>query len=89
MCRMFASKHTETKNMLKSRLLYGNKWKKMQTLWENNLRILRIQHAKFSECYFHMNKNIWREFQICISVTLTINISNHIGEPAINRSNHL
>ena len=44
--------------------------RKIQTLRANNSRILRIQNAKFSGYYFHMNTNIWRDFQICISVPL-------------------
>ena len=36
----------------------------------NNWRILRIQNAKFSGHCFYMNTNIWRDFQICISVPL-------------------
>ena len=30
-----------------------------------------IQNAKFSGYYFYMHANIWRDFQICISVPLT------------------
>ena len=36
----------------------------------NNSRILRIQNAKFSGYHFYMNTNIWRDFQISISVPL-------------------
>ena len=36
----------------------------------NNLRILWIQNAKISGYYFHMNTNIRRGFQICISVPI-------------------
>ena len=36
----------------------------------NNLRILRIQNAKFPGYHFYMNTNIWSDFQICISVPL-------------------
>ena len=43
----------------------------MQTLRANDLRILKIQNANFSGYYFYMNTNIWRDFQICISVPLT------------------
>ena len=35
----------------------------------NNSIILSIQNAKFSG-YFYMNTDIWRDFQICISVPL-------------------
>ena len=30
-----------------------------------------IQNAEFSGYYFYMDKNIWTDFQICISVPLT------------------
>ena len=53
-------------NTLKSSLLF----KKIQTLRVNNSWILRILNAKFSGYYFYMNINIWRDFQICISVSL-------------------
>ena len=42
----------------------------MQTLRVNNLRISSIKNAKVSGYYFYMNLNIWRNFQICISVPL-------------------
>ena len=29
-----------------------------------------IKNAKFSGYYFHMNLNVWGDFQICISVPL-------------------
>ena len=38
----------------------------------NNSRILRIQNVKFSRYYFYMNTNIWRYFEICISVPLSL-----------------
>ena len=38
----------------------------------NNLRILTIKNAKISRLCFYMNTNIQRDFQICISVPLTI-----------------
>ena len=44
--------------------------RKLQTFRANNFIILRIQNAKFSGYYFHRNTNIWRDFQICISVSL-------------------
>ena len=56
--------------MLKSSLLLG----KVQTLRVNNSRILKIQNAKFSGYYFHMNTNMWRDFQICISVPLNVHV---------------
>ena len=40
----------------------------------NKWRILRIQNAKFSGYHFYMNTNIWRDFQICISVPLSSNL---------------
>ena len=43
---------------------------KLQTSQANNLRILWIQNAKFSGYCFCMNRNIYRDFQICISVPL-------------------
>ena len=44
--------------------------RKLQTLRANNSRIRRIYNAKFSGYYFHINTNIWRDFPICISVSL-------------------
>ena len=44
--------------------------RKIQTLPVNNSGILRIQNAKFSGYHFYMNTNIWRDFQIWISVPL-------------------
>ena len=46
--------------------------RKIQTLHGNNSRILRIQNAIFSGYYFYMDTNIWRDFQICISVPLMV-----------------
>ena len=57
--------------MLKISLLF----KKKQTLWVNNSRIFTIKNATFSVHYFHMNSNIWWDFQICISVPLISLIS--------------
>ena len=45
-------------------------FKKIRTLRANNSRILSIQNAKFSGYHFSINANIWRDFQICISVPL-------------------
>ena len=42
----------------------------MKNLRANNSRALRIKNAKFSEYRFHMNTNMLRDFQICISVHL-------------------
>ena len=44
--------------------------RKIQTLRVNNSIILRTKNAKFSEYYFHLNTNIYGDFQICISVPL-------------------
>ena len=52
--------------MLKTSLLF----KKLQTSRVNNSRILRIKNAKFSGYCFYMNRNIYGDFQICISVPL-------------------
>ena len=38
----------------------------------NNLRILRIKNAIFAGYYFHMKTSINRDFQIYISVPLSI-----------------
>ena len=43
-----------------------------QTLRVNNSRILIIKNAKPSGYYFYMNLNIWGDFQICISVPLSV-----------------
>ena len=37
-----------------------------------NSRIHRIKKAKFSGYFFYMNRNIWEDFQMCISVPLSI-----------------
>ena len=44
----------------------------MQTLRVNNLKISRTKNAKFSEYYFYLNTNIYGDFQICISVPLSL-----------------
>ena len=36
----------------------------------NNMRVLKIKNATFSEYFYYMNTNIGRSFQICISVPL-------------------
>ena len=43
----------------------------LQTLRANNSRTLRIENVKFSGHCFYMNINIYRDFQICISVLLS------------------
>ena len=49
----------------------------------NNSRILRIINAKFSGYCFYMNKNMWGDFQIWISVPLKLAIEalRHDGRP--------
>ena len=64
----------EQQNMLKLAYFLG----KMQILRVNNSRILTIKNAKFSGYYFYMNRNIWRDFQFCISLPL-----NHISHQKI------
>ena len=44
----------------------------LQTSRVNNLRILRIKNAKSLGYCFYTDTNIWRNFQICISVPLTL-----------------
>ena len=44
--------------------------RKIQTLRVNNSRILMIKNAKLSGYYCYINLNIWRDFQICISIYL-------------------
>ena len=48
-----------------------------QTLRVNNSRILRIKNVKFSGYYFHKNTSILGEFQICISVLLSICVNKY------------
>ena len=43
----------------------------LQTLRANNSRTLRIENVKFSGHCFYININIYRDFQICISVLLS------------------
>ena len=43
----------------------------LQTLRANNSRTLRIENVKFSGHCFYMNINMYRDFQICISVLLS------------------
>ena len=57
---MFVYKHTQTIEMLKISLLL----RKIQTLRVNNSTILTIKNARLSGYYFHMNLNIWGDFQI-------------------------
>ena len=40
----------------------------------NKSRILTIKNAKFSGYYFHMNLNIYGNFQNFINVTVTLNV---------------
>ena len=67
-------------NMLK-KLAYF--LRKIQFLRVNNSRILTIKKAKFSRYYFHINLNILRDFQICISVPLNI---NYVAVIQLNRT---
>ena len=55
-------------NMLKISLPFKN----LQTSRTNNSRIFRINNAKFEGYCFNMNTNIYGDFQICISVPLTL-----------------
>ena len=57
--------------MLKTSLLL----KKFTNFTDNNSRILKIKNAKFSGYCFYININIYRGFQICISVPLS-NLEN-------------
>ena len=49
--------------------------RKIQTLRVNNSRIPRTTNAKFSEYHFYLNANIYRDFQVCISVPLNIRLN--------------
>ena len=68
--------------MLKSSLLL----KKFTNFTVNNSRILRIKNVKFSGYCFHLNTNIYRDFQICISVPLIIILRDFIKQPIIKQS---
>ena len=74
-CEMFVHKHTETTEYVKK----YNFVKKIQTLRINNSRILRIQKAKFLGYNFYMYTNIWRDFQICVSLPLNNQFLKRIG----------
>ena len=65
-CEMFVYKHTETIEYVKKQPL-----RKIQTLRVINSRILMIQNVKCSGYQFYKNTNIWKNFQICISVPLS------------------
>ena len=54
--------------MLKINLLF----KKNTNFTVNNSRILTIKNVKFPGYYFYMIYNIWGDFQICISVPLSL-----------------
>ena len=64
MCEKFVYKHSETIEYVKNQ-------PNLQTSRANNLIIFWIQNAKFSGYCFYMNRNIQRDFQICISVPLS------------------
>ena len=49
----------------------------LQTSRENNPKNLRIRNGKFSGYCFYMNRDIYGDFQICISVPLN---------PEVNKS---
>ena len=55
--------------MLKTSLLF----KKLTTLRANNWIILKIKKPEFSEYYFHMNINMYGDYQVCTSVPLIQN----------------
>ena len=57
-------------NWIREKVVYF--LRKNKTLWENSSRILKIQKAKFSGHHFYRSTNIWRDFQICISVPLRV-----------------
>ena len=42
----------------------------------NNSTILTIKNGELSGYYFCMNLNIWKDFQICISVPLKIRVTS-------------
>ena len=44
----------------------------LQTLLAHKLRILWIKNAKFSGYCFYMNTSVQGDFQICISIPLSI-----------------
>ena len=52
----------------------------MQTVREYNSRIPRIKNVKFSGYYFYLNTNIQGDFQICISVPLTLALESNINK---------
>ena len=54
---------------------YPTLLRKIQTLRENNSRILRIRNAKFSAYHFNINTNTWKDFRICIGVPLRLHSS--------------
>ena len=60
-------KHSETIEYVK-KLAYF--LRSLQTSLANNSRILRIKYAKFPGYCFYMNKNIYGDFQIRISIHL-------------------
>ena len=62
-CEMFVYKNTETIKLVKISLLF-----KKNTGFTRKLLQLRMRNFY----YFYMNLNTWRDFQICISVPLTM-----------------
>ena len=60
-------RNIQKQNMFKINLLL----RKIQTFLVNNSTILTIKNANFPGYYFYMNKNVYGDFQICISVPLS------------------
>ena len=81
-CEKFVNKHSRTIEKVENWAYFL--WN-LQTLLANNSRILRIKNGKCSGYCFYMNTNIYRDFQICISVPL---ISNHLKEIGKNLDNN-
>ena len=46
----------------------------------NNSRIPRSKNVKFSEYYFYLNTNIWGDFQISISVPLSLTLMHRTND---------
>ena len=67
--RYVKSLFANIQNTLKNILLFKN----VQISWANNWRILGIKNTKFSGYCFYMNKNMYGDFQICISVHVILN----------------
>ena len=59
--------------------------RKIQTLRANNWRIRRIHNAKFSVYYFYINRNKYRDFQICVSVPVSWLCRKNLKRVNLNR----